>query len=258
MKRIHFPSFGSFFVVRMLVVMLLPWSTSCDLSLGLEGDLDLEYRDVTVNLTGTAVAANDGTPLPGVTVELAGLGFATHVVPGADTDVTDLLGHYSLTIVTRCLDLGSLLCTGPRLVAHLEGYERGFEPREQGVGRMKASEPVLNATLDFSLRSTRPITVTVHGQVTSSPGGPIAGARIRVHDSPWGFFFDMPVDTTVADSLGMYRIVTTDLCAMSDDSCFVSLSVWAETANRLESRSFNNVSVSGDSLVLSANFQNLQ
>ena len=97
----------------------------------------------------------------------------------------------------------------------------------------------------------------MHGKVTSS-GEPIAGARISVHDFPWGFFFDVPANTTAADSLGMYRIVTTDLCAMSGDSCFVSLSVWAETGTRLEVRGFDNVNVSGDSLVLSANFQNLQ
>ena len=258
MRCTHFPSHGSSFVPRMLTVVLLPWLTSCDIDV-LGGDWDFEYREVTVHLTGTVIAANDGTPLPGVTVQLAGLGFATHVVAGADTDVTDSMGHYSLTVVTSCLDLPSVDCWGPRLVAHLDGYDRGFEPQEQGVGAMKKSSgPEIDATLDFSLRPTRPITVTIHGQVTSSTGGPIAGARISVHDFPWGFFFNMPVDSTIADSVGMYRIVTTDLCAMSDDSCFVSLFVSAEVGNRLEARSFGNVNVSGDSLVLSANFQNLQ
>ena len=251
-------SVGSFFVRRTLTTMLLPSLISCDIGI-LDGDWVVEYREVTVNLTGTVIAANDGTPLPGATVQLAGLGFATHVVRGADTGVTDSSGRYSVTVVNTCMDLPSVTCHGPRLVAHLDGYERGFEPQEQRVGAIERfSGPEIDATLDFSLRSTRPITVTVNGKVTSSGGEPIERALVSVRDSPWGTFFDMPVDTTVTDSVGMYSLVSSDLCAVSGDSCVVSLDVWAESGGPLESRSFSNVDVPGDSLVLSANFQNLQ
>ena len=53
-------------------------------------------------------------------------------------------------------------------------------------------------------------------------------------------------------------IVIADLCAMDGTSCFVSVSVRAEAGGRLESRGFDNVEVSGDSLVVMANFQTLR
>ena len=69
--------------------------------------------------------------------------------------------------------------------------------------------------------------------VYGTTGDPIEGATISVHDFPWGFFFNIRIDSTSPDSAGMYEIVTADLCAMSGPSCFVSLAVWAQTSDQL-------------------------
>ena len=147
---------------------------------------------------------------------------------------TNFAGAHLWVLAGNCLIPGSGACELPlSFVAHLEGFERGFEPKSRGLGT-EATAPVLDATLDFMLRPTRPINVTVHGQVTDgTTGDPIEGATISVHDFPWGFFFNIRVDSTSTDSAGMYEIVTADLCAMSGPSCFVSLAVWAQTSDQL-------------------------
>ena len=161
-------------IAYVLTVMLLPWLTSCDLSLGLS-DFSIETRAVPINLTGTVTAAEDGTPLAGVTIQ------RVFGVSGGEAAISDSSGRYSLTAEGRCI-----VSTGcnllPWFVAHLDGFERGREPTAQGL-ELQGSAPELDATLDFSLRPTRPITVTVQGQVTdASNGAPIQGALITVRE----------------------------------------------------------------------------
>lgn len=222
-----------------------------DLGVGLPS-AGIELREFTLNLTGIVTSAADGSPLPGVTVSNGG----TWRVRRGDTVLTDSLGRYSLTTELACL--ASNCEASHRFVAHLDGFERGFEPQSLGLGRIQVTGPELSDTLDFLLRPTRPITVTAQGQVSDSTGASIAGALITVREGLSTFGYAVAIDSTFADSLGMYEIVTADHCAVSGTSSFVSVSVWAQSGGPLEMRAFNDVDVSGDSLALEVNFQNLR
>ena len=138
----------------------------------------------------------------------------------------------------------------------LDGFERGREPSTQAL-ELQDSAPELDATLDFLLRPTRPITVTVQGQVTdASNGAPIQGTLITVREglSFAGRF--SPTDSTYTDSTGTYAIATADFCGISGTSCFVSVSVRAQTGDHaIEVQGYDSVNVFGDSLVLLGNFQ---
>ena len=76
MRSIHKRSNASLFFV--MIVVILPSLASCEDVV--VGPFHWEARNRTVNLTGTVTAANDGTPLSGVTVQHVGL--ETSVVPG--------------------------------------------------------------------------------------------------------------------------------------------------------------------------------
>ena len=235
------------------ISMLLPWSTACDLGLGLDGPYELETRDVTVNLTGRVTAANHGTPLAGVMVQPA----YSYGVRAWEIGVTDSHGDYSMTVESAC-SVAADSCLGPSLVAYPEGGDPGFEPQSKDVGNIESAGAVLNTVLDFSLRPTRPIIVRVHGQVAEgSTGGAIEGALITVRDQ-WARLSGTPVDSTFTDPGGMYSIAITDHCGMSGDTCSVSFDVWAQKDNRLQVQNFDNLNVSGDSLVVLANFPNLR
>ena len=251
MRCSHFHSMRR---IRLIAIsMLLPWSTACDLGLGLDGPYDLETRDVTVNVTGRVTAANDGTPLAGVMVQPA----YSYGVRAWETGVTDSHGDYTMTVESSCF-VAAESCLGPSLVAYPEGWDPGFEPQSKDVGNMESSGAVLNTVLDFSLRPTRPITVRVHGQVAEgSTGGGIEGALITVRDQ-WARLSDIPFDSTFTDSGGMYSVAIADHCGMTGDTCSISFDVWAEKDNRLQVRSFDNLNVSGDSLAVLANFPDLR
>lgn len=65
--------------------------------------------------------------------------------------------------------------------------------------------------------------------------------------------------STTTDSVGGYEIVLDDHCALAEDSCVVSLNVRAKTDNsHVQALSFSDLTATGDSLVLEADFDRLQ
>jgi hypothetical protein len=238
-------------VMTTAAIATLLGACQIDLGFGLDGGWSIDLQEFKLNLTGIVTSAADGSPLPGVTV-------SQEDGPYGDPVLTDSLGLYSLTTNLHC---SASNCKASHLfVAHLDGFERGFEPQWKDLGgRQQVIGQELTATLDFSLRPTRPITVTVQGQVSDSTGASIAGALITVWEGRSAFFGPVIIaGSTVADSLGVYEIETADHCAISGTSCFVSFRVKAQSGGPLEVRAFYDVNVSGDSLAFEVNFQNLR
>lgn len=220
-------------------------------------------RTMLITVQGTVSAASDGRPLAGATVEQAFIGEAD---PERPKGFTDSQGRYSFVKESSCE-----FCIPPiglTLVAHLDGFDQGFEPRAEQLPveswqRRDVRDSVLvHATQNFALRPTRPISVSIRGQVTNrSTGEPIETVTITVANHPWGHFFDppfeVPRDSAETDADGRYAVVSTHFCAISGSSCFVSFRVTAEKDDLFESRIFEEVNVAGDSLSLTVDFEEL-
>lgn len=228
--------------------------SACEMSFGLEG---LESHSLTVALSGTVTAAPGGAPVAGATVEptphessIGLFGFGVY----AESAVTDASGRYALTIQCNLSD--GPRCPAIDFVAHLDPSEGALEPHVRTVHARRSGDSVAVATLDFSLRPTRPITVIVHGRVTAGPGGPpIPAASVVVHDRFWPF----QQDSTTADSFGAYRIESREYCVLEGGSCtFGALRILAQDGARMQDRELPAVIVPGDSLDVAVSFDDLR
>ncbi len=221
------------------------------------GSIDLtgpaDFGTKTIRVQGTVTAATDGRPLAGVTV------VAPYVGDREEKAMTDSRGRYSLTFEIGAIALGT------PLVAHLDGFNRGFEPRVTMLETLAwgSRGSVLDTTLNFPLRPTRPITVSVRGQVTKgSTGEPIEAAVATVAARPhWAISFDPPFDIPQASATtnaeGHYVVVSSQFCAITGSSCFVSFRVTAAKERVGVFEDFEDMNIAGDSLSLTVNFDTL-
>jgi hypothetical protein len=244
------PRGGAFQLAFPLIVVL----TSCKVGNLLDPG-SLEYREVMISLTGTVTAVSDGRPLADATV-VGGFGVLNPLPV-----VTDSMGHYALTALTDCYVLSGGCEVRTSFTAHLDGFERGFEPRRRDLW-MQAPESTASATLDFALRPTRPIWLAVQGQVTEGSGGaPIEGVEVTATEGLVNLvLLGLPeaAESQATDTLGMYRIEMADFCAIEASACLVSVAVTAWDGSRFEARTFNDLEVPGDSLVLVVDFHDLR
>jgi hypothetical protein len=230
----------------LITVIAAAFLPACDF--GLSG-LDWSTESLTVVLSGT-VTTPDGSPVSGATVQLAlgnSIGLFGFGVYG-DSAVTDSAGRYT----------GRVFCSGDRracpdleVVAHLDRFERGLAPQVQTLYAIQSRDSVVAATLDFSLRPTRPITVVVHGLVTSGPDEvPVPNATVILAETFWPF----RSDSTTTDVLGAYEMASEGHCALSGSICMHgSLQVQARQGSQGQQLDFAPVPVEGDSLDVEAN-----
>lgn len=219
-----------------------------------------DSRPITIEVQGRVTAADDGRPLAGATVE------SISGDPSASA-TTDGQGRYSLSIRDRCVYDADLVCRPPDaipfLVAHLDRFDRDFEPRVEQPREETSAVPegvdVVNATADFALRPTRPITLEVEGRLTrASDGEPIEAARVTVE---WfagpSLPFDVPGDSASTDEEGRYLLAWRHFCAIGGSSCFASFMVTAQKDDFWDAKVFQDLNVVGDSISLTVNFDGL-
>lgn len=251
----------------LLLISVRPASLAgCDPigSIDLTGVGSGPSRPELLTVRGTVTAATDGRPLSGVAVEQR---FFMEADPERPKAITDSGGRYSFVKKDSCS-----ICITPigfTLVAHLDGFNRGFEPRveqlpvESWQKREVRDTVFLDATQNFALRPTRPITLSIRGRVTSaSTGEPLEIVTVTVTNHPWGNFlyapFDVPRDSAQTDADGRYFVASSHFCAISGSSCFVSLYITAVKDDLFEDRILEDLTVAGDSLSLRVNFDGLE
>jgi len=214
---------------------------------GLDGDWNIEYRDFHLRLAGSVTRAEDESPVVGATVS----GVWGVVAGGPVT--TDQDGHYFLHVIARCFPSS---CVGPSLLAEADGFNQGLEPQVRELTRLPASESD-TVPLDFSLRPLRAVEVVVQGTVTQGVGGsPLAGATVTAREGLWTY--QTIIDSTTTDESGAYELVFDDQCAVAGSLCLFSLNIRAESGSRLQTRDFPDLDAVGESVLLRADFSNLQ
>lgn len=219
-----------------------------------------DSRPITIEVQGRVTAADDGRPLAGATVQdISG--------DPSVSATTDSQGRYSLSIRDRCVYDPDIVCRPPEglpfLVAHLDRFDRDFEPRVEEPRQEASAVPegvdVVNATADFALRPTRPLTLAVEGRLTrASDGEPIEAARVTVE---WfagpSLPFDVPRDSASTDEEGRYLVAWRHSCAISGSSCLASFMVTAQKDDLWEAKVFQDLNAVGDSIGVTVDFDEL-
>jgi len=260
-----------FWMVRIRILLVLitlgpPSLGAC----GSTGSIDLNgptrSQPEVITVQGTVTATNDGRPVASVTVEQ--LFFDGELEAQGPKVLTDAEGRYNLVEESSCD-----VCIAPlffTLVAHLDGFDGGFEPRRERVpseswAQGEVGDTVFfNATQNFALRPTRPVIVNIRGRVTDGPGGqPIETVKVTITNQPWGNVsyhvpFEVPRDSAETDAEGHYFVESKHFCAITGSSCSLSLYVRAEKDDLLEGRIVKDMSVPDDSLSLTVNFEGLE
>jgi hypothetical protein len=226
--------------------------SGCDFSVGLFGPY--EWRPITIKIQGTVTAADDGRPLAGVTVD------DYLVLLNEVSATTDSLGRYSLSIPSRCrVTRGGCQTNRLTLVVHLDGFVWGFEPQMRyQEWTVRGHVELLEDTVDFALRPTRPITLTVGGRLTSaSSGEPIEDAEVMLE---WNSLLLMSYAPRVfgrTDDEGRYLVTLPYFCAISGSFCLTSFRIVAGTENHWGGKLVEDLNVVGDSISLTLDFNDL-